>query len=109
MRWYEKLYIGKKAVRRQKQITGHIERGEFLMGAYVITAAVNGNNILDIYPTEVLLLPFYKDRDFLIIGISDSYWESLEVVRQIVDDMYQLTGGFDLDTLLHYGKNKEKL
>ena len=24
-----------------------------------------------------------------------TYWEALEVVRQIVDDMYRTTGGFD--------------
>lgn len=46
--------------------------------------------------------------DFRILGIADNYWEALEVVRQMIDEMYQMTGGFDLDTFSACREGKEK-
>ena len=34
------------------------------------------------------------------MGIGLGYFEALEVARQIVDDMYKKTGGFDLAEFL---------
>ena len=100
MRWYNRLYVGKKAKRYRRFIIKHIREQKFQSGAYVITPASNGNNILDIYPAVVLLHPEYASRDYLVIGIAAGYWEALEVVRQIVDDLYRQTGGFDLDSFI---------
>ena len=52
----------------------------------------NWNNILDIYPAPMLLLPPYRDEDMEILGIAVTYWEALEVVRQMVEDMYRCCG-----------------
>lgn len=103
------LYVGEKAKKKKKYIIRNLREGHFFLGAYVITPAENGNNILDIYPTEVFLFPNSKNMDFHILGIADSYWEALEVVRQIIDEMYQMTGGFDLDAFSARREGKEKL
>ena len=100
MEWYNHLYVGKKAKRRRYAIIQGIRDGVFDPLSYVITPPQNGNNILDIYPAAMLHLPPYKDQDMLILGIAADYWEALEVVRRIVDEMYQSTGGFDLKALL---------
>lgn len=100
MRWYNQLYVGQKAKKKRRRIIETIRYGKFPTTAYVITPALSGNNILDIYPAAVLPMPWYSETDFYILGIADDYWEALEVARQIVDDMYQATGGFDLDTFL---------
>ncbi|MFR5602008.1 MAG: hypothetical protein ACLTKI_06515 [Lachnospiraceae bacterium] len=67
---------------------------------YVITPAINGNNILDLFPAMVFRQPYYQKKDLLVLGIADDYWEALEVARQIVDDLYQTTGGFNLAVFL---------
>lgn len=100
MEWYNHLYVGKKAKRRRHAIIRGIRDGVFDSRSYVITPPQNGNNILEIHPAAMLLLPHLKDQELLILGIAADYWEALEVVRQIVDDMYQQTGGFDLTELL---------
>lgn len=94
--WFDRLYVGEKAKRKRYRIIQGIRRLKPKPGVYVITPASNGNNILDIYPSMVFLSPFYRDEDFLILGIAADYWEALEVAGRIVDDMYQKTGGFDL-------------
>ena len=34
-------------------------------------------------------------EDFLVLGVACGYGEAGEVVRRMVDDMYQATGAFD--------------
>ena len=40
----------------------------------------------------MLLLPSEKKKERMILGIAVTYWEALEVVRGMVDDLYQKTG-----------------
>ncbi len=94
--WYNWLYVGEKAKKKRYRIINGIRRSRPKPGVYVITPALNGNNILDIYPSIEFLSSFYRDKDFLIIGIAAGYWEALEVAGRIIDDMYRKTGGFDL-------------
>lgn len=96
MRWYNHLYVGEKAKKKRYAIIQGIRRGTLMPDAFVITPPQNGNNVLDIYPAAMLLLPPYRDQELMILGIASTYWEALSVVRDIVDEMYQRTGGFDL-------------
>lgn len=100
MRWFNHLYVGDKAKKKRYQIIQGIRSGRLQTGAYVITPASNGNNILDIYPSVVLRHPFYQKQDLLVLGIAADYWDALLTVRTIVDEMYQETGGFDLQEFI---------
>jgi len=94
--WFDRLYVGEKAKKKRYRIIQGIRRSKSGPGIYVITPAVNGNNILDIYPAMTLSWPIYREEEFLIIGIASDYWEALEVAGTIISDMYRKTGGFDL-------------
>ena len=100
MQWYSHLYVGDKAKKDRYRIIQGIRYGRLQPEVYVITPPGNGKNILDIYPSAMLLLPPCRDEDFLVIGIAVTYWEALEVARRIVDDLYQRTGEFSLDSLI---------
>lgn len=95
MRWYDHLYVGEKAKKRRYSIIQGIREERLQPEVYVITPPQNGNNVFDIYPSAMLLLPPYCKEDYLVLGIAVTYWEALEVVRQMTDDMYRRTGGFD--------------
>ena len=102
MRWYRHLYVGEKAGKRRFSIIQGIREGKLQPEVYVITPPQNGNNILDIYPARMLLLPPYRDEDMEILGIAVTYWEALEVVRQMVEDMYRCCGErLNLQEFLH--------
>ncbi|MDD3252410.1 MAG: hypothetical protein PHV18_07615 [Lachnospiraceae bacterium] len=92
MRWYDHLYVGEKAKKNRFSIIQGIRAGKLQPEVYVITAPQNGNNLYDIYPSAMLLLPPYRDMDYQVLGIAVTYWEALEVVRQMVDDRYQEGG-----------------
>ena len=65
MRWYSHLYVGEKAGKRRFSIIQGIREGKLQPEVYVITPPQNGNNILDIYPAPMLLLPPYRDEERL--------------------------------------------
>lgn len=96
MRCYKYLYVGKKARKQRYSIIQGLREGKFQPEVYVITPPQNGNNILEIYSSALLLLPSYRDQDRLILGIAADYWEALEVTRDMVADLYRETGGFNL-------------
>lgn len=100
MRWYKPLYMGEAASKKRFRLIQGIRKKKLCPGAYVITPASGGNNILDIYPAPEFLLPYYRERDFLIMGIALGYDEAAQVAARIVEDLYQKTGGFDLKELL---------
>lgn len=103
MRWYDHLYVGEKAKKKRFRMICKIRFHKFQPEAYVITPASNGNNILDIYPSAVLLHPYYKKTDYMVLGIADGYFEALEVAGKIIDDMFKATGGFDLQEFIDMG------
>ena len=99
--WYDHLYVGNNAKKKRYQIIQAIRNSRLITGAYVITPSLSGNNVLDIYPARELSAPWYREEEFLIIGIAADYWEALEVTRQIVEELYRKTGGFDLTGYLN--------
>lgn len=106
MLWYKHLYVGEKARKHRFSIIQNIRRNKLQADIYVITPASNGNNLLDIYPTVCFLHPHYKEQEMLVVGIAEGYNEALEVAALIVNEMYQKTGAFQLESFL---KEKESI
>ena len=107
MRWYHKLYEGEKAKEKRYSIIRKVWERKLQISGYVITVPSNGNNVLDIYPAYVLLLPYYKESDILIVGIAADYSEAVEVAGKIVVDMYREIGKPDIREFLKARENKE--
>nr|WP_314461085.1 hypothetical protein [uncultured Clostridium sp.] len=102
--WYNRLYVGDKAKKKRYRIIQGIRKGKPGLDIYVITPASNGNNILDIYPAAEIISPFYKEKEFFILGIAADYWEALEVAGRVIHDLYRKTEGFNLSDFLNRGR-----
>lgn len=96
MRWYRKLYMGEKAKKERFKFVWKVKHRRMIWQGYVITLASNEQNLLDIIPVSELLQSYYQKKDIMIIGIAQGYEESLEVVKSIVDEVYQKTGKFNI-------------
>lgn len=97
MRWHKRLYVGEIAKQKKYKIIGKIRYHRLQINAYVIALPSNKNNLLDIFPSYELLQNYYRSRDMMIVGIACGYDEALEVVRNIIHDIYNNTGGFDVE------------
>ena len=86
------MYIGENAARNRRRILEGLRNGSLLPDTYVITLPESGNHILDIRPVSLLRK---EERESVILGIARGYGEAAEVVRSMIDDMYQKTGAFN--------------
>lgn len=96
MRWYHHLYMGTEARRDRYRIVGRIRWNKPQTDAYVITLASQADNLLDIYPSYVLLQKYYRQQEILIIGIAKGYDEAMEVMTRILMEVYEKTGTFNV-------------
>ena len=102
MQWYSHLYMGEKARRHRYAIIQGIRAEKLQPEVYVITSPQNGANLCDIYPSAMLLVPSEKKKERTILGIAVTYWEALEVVHSMVDDLYQKTGEVSAESFARF-------
>lgn len=89
MHWYGNLYVGTNAAAKNKsRIISKLKKHRYIKGVYVITRASNGCDLFDIYPAGVLAQKYYREKDLFIIGIAVGHEEAVELVRQIIEDVY---------------------
>lgn len=110
MKWYKGLYLGEKAVKDKYKILGKVVKSRFQADTFLIMLPSNPENVLDILPAAYLNQPhfnnkFYKNEIY-VVGIAKGRDEALELVRSIVDEVYQATGGFNVSGYLHFGSKR---
>jgi hypothetical protein len=96
MKWYHDLYVGDSIANKANRIKWKINHNAGTVSVYVITFASNSENLLDIIPSWELMQKSYPKREIKVIGLAKGYDEALEVVKRIVDETYQHTGGVDV-------------
>lgn len=99
MRWYRKLYTGKKAKDCRFEILQGIRSGKAAPNSYAILPAENPRNLLDIVPCRELNLDHYKKRNPLILGIASGEDDAAELAARILLDFGTDEHGFSPDNL----------
>lgn len=102
MRWWKHLYMGERAGKNRPKVLRGIREGRPMPDTYVITLPQSGNHILDIRPVMLLTKEERETDDLLVLGAASGYGEACQVVRAMVDDMYQKTGGFNWRQYMEY-------
>ncbi len=96
MRWYKKLYLGPSVLDIQK-IQKKAALGMGMVGVYYITLASVPGNLLDIFHNGMLKQPlFLKAQCTDIVGVAIGKQEAYRLTEQILMELYQQTGGFDV-------------
>ena len=65
-----------------------------------VLALNEGNDLLDIYHSFVLLQPYFRKRQKFIVGIAADYDGALEILQQIVQECYAKNRDADLKKYL---------
>lgn len=97
MRWYRDLYMGPNAEQKIRKIRRKAAAGQVMAGVYYITPAVAEGGLLDIYHNGMLRQPCFADMQCTdVIGVAEGRMEAFRLAEQIVWEVYQGTGGFDI-------------
>lgn len=99
MKWYKKLYLG-ESIKQAKWVRFQITFGKKPKGYYCISLSNCPENLLDIYPSQFLRTPDMDTDHIYIVGLASDRAEAFDVVRDIIEDVYIHTHGFDLRNYL---------
>ena len=107
MRYYKHLYLT-EGLEKKKKIIRKLEAGKLQPSVHVITLAVSGRNQLEIYPTIQFKQPAFPEQELFVVGITKGYDEAVELVEQIVQEVYDQTGTLRY-TVLYIRKEQGKI
>ena len=107
MKWYDDLYVGESIRHKVNNIKWKIEHNAGQINMYVIALASNPQNLLDIIPAQELMQKGYPKQDIYVIGLACGMKEAQLVVKQIIDEVYRETGGFQILPYLQTKKDSK--
>ena len=96
MRYYKHLYLTEGLEKKKEKIIRKLESGKLQPSVHVITLAVSERNQLEIYPTIQFKQPAFPEQELFVVGITKGYDEAVELVEQIVQEVYDQTGTCDI-------------
>lgn len=99
LKWIDDYYIG-ETVRNVEDIRQKLEQGKLVQGIYLLTLSENPHNILEIIPAVTL---FQKTAVRIcpeIIGVARGIDEAMELVRSVVQTVYDETGDVQVEEYL---------
>lgn len=103
MYWYKYLYADKK-VHHINRLKYKIAHGMSHKGVYLIHLPEGKQALPEVIPSILLRQSHYPRETLRIIGIGSSKWAALELVRQMIDEVYREQGNFLLETYLKLEK-----
>jgi len=107
MKWYKDLYVGESIQHKYEKIKWKIKHNAGQIDIYVIAIASNPQNLLDIIPAQELMQKGYPKKELFVIGLAKGMKEAHEIVTQIIDEVYQKTGGFGILPYLQTKKDSK--
>lgn len=97
MKLNKNLIISKSLEKNKKKIFFKIKMRKIKLRLYCIAFPTNKQNLLDIYNYNELLEPYYKKKDIHIIGLAKTKKEAINIVLDIIKEVYEETNGFDIE------------
>ena len=102
MRWAVNLYTTEKTKKKLPVIMQKIRKGKLQPGIWLITIASNEQNLLDLFHSACYLQPVFQRMNPEIVGIAQDEEAARELVLEIIKDVYEKQGNFDVRTYFEF-------
>ena len=96
MKYYYALYMDECSKRKQADIIKKIENDKWQMNIYLVALTKNEKNHMEIFHSVLLIQKALSKEDLFVVGIANGYFEALELVEKITQEVYDETGGVDI-------------
>lgn len=100
LKWRDEYVVG-EGIRGHVQIQSKINAGKLVPGIWLITLPTNPRNLLDVIPAALLVQRNLYEHCPEIIGMAKSQEQAFEIVRDLVDYVYQKSGDVALREYLN--------
>lgn len=105
MRYYKYLYVGESLEKKKEKILSKLAERKLQIGVHLIILSETEKNNLEILNSNLLLQKNYPAKEYFVVGIAKGFDEALEIVEEIVREVYNETKGADIRS---YILNKEQ-
>ncbi len=95
--WANNLRCSEKTEKALRRMKRRIRTGRVLLHLYCVTIPQNAQNVMDIIPARELKRRPYREETVKVIGMAKGEDAARELVRQMIEELYQKTGGFDAE------------
>ncbi|GHU61089.1 hypothetical protein FACS189418_0120 [Clostridia bacterium] len=96
MKWTKYLNLGKTITKVKVycliKFAKYIGRSQ----SYLIVVSEYEKSLLEIYPLFYLERPYYRKKTLHIVGMAKDYEEALQMVTEMISDIYKKTGNTDV-------------
>lgn len=99
LRWHNELYVG-KTVHDAEKIRRKLDEGKCVPFTWLITLSENPQHLLEICPAVTLMQKPLREMCPEIIGIVNGKEEAMQMVSEIVQEVYEKTGNFHVKEYL---------
>ena len=89
-----------KKLHRTKRL---LEQNKGDLFVYCIILSENENNLFDILSGMELRFSYYKNKEIVVVGLAGSKKSAAKIVAQIVEEMYNQTGEFNVKQFFQTG------
>ena len=98
IRWTNRLYLSENIKKKRDRVIASINNRKAIYGVYCIAFASQPCNLFDIMDANELLFPHYKKSEVHIVGLAKGRDEAMELVHDMLMEVYEATGEFDVRT-----------
>ncbi|MCM1183138.1 MAG: hypothetical protein NC337_07175 [Roseburia sp.] len=97
MRFYKRLYLSPSIQDKRRQIIWKLKTGRLQPTIYLIALARN-KDLFEIYHSGILKQRYYRKAENApyIVGIAKSYSGAVDLVSEMLTDVWQETGSYDV-------------
>ncbi len=96
MKYAEHLYMHDSMRRKKDRVIRRLEKGKFRSSVFLIVLSESPQNQLEILDSRMLAQKAYPDMDNLIVGLAKNHKEAMDLVEEIVKEVYNETKGTDI-------------
>lgn len=90
------MFLGRYAAMDKRKIISNLSARKSHFGVYAIVLATNEKDLLDVISAFFLKDARYHKKNIEVVGLAIGRDEAFEVVRDIITEVYDKTGGFDV-------------
>lgn len=99
LEWLANYYTG-EGIKNPRKIQSRINAGKLVPGIYLLTLSTNPGNLLEIIPAPMLVQKSAYALCPVIAGMARGKDEAIDLACEIILEVYQETGGFEVEEYL---------
>ncbi len=94
--FHNRLYVADDLLESQRKVLKKLKQGKLQMGVFVITLPFGESDMLEVYPSYVLLQDVFKEIKVTVVGIAGGQLTAFSLIEQMANDCYKVNNNADI-------------